>query len=182
METSRILFSGSGGQGVITAAILLAEAAVRYESLNAVQTQSYGAEARGGATRSDVIIWDKPIYFPRVTQANVLVCLTQTAFNKYQETIRPGGLLITDSSLVQNSGNVDARRIELPLYEAVMDTIKKPVVLNICMLGAVIAVTEIVRVESIKGLIAERFAEDFHETNFMAVDLGVELVRQFQLK
>ena len=182
MEKSRLLFSGSGGQGVITAALLMAEAAVRYESLNAVQAQSYGAAARGGATRSDVIIWDKPIYFPRVTQANVLICLTQTAFNKYQEMIRPGGLLVTDSRLVKNSRKVDARRIELPLYEAVMDTIKKPVVLNICMLGAVIAVTELVRIESIKSLIAERFAEEFFETNFQAVDLGVELVRQFQLK
>ncbi len=163
---------------MITAAILMAEAAVRYESLNAVQTQSYGAEARGGATRSDVIIWDKPIYFPRVTQANVLICLTQTAFNKYQEMIRPGGVLITDSRLVKNSRKVDARRIELPLYEAVMDVIKNPVVLNICMLGAVIAVTELVRIESIKSLIAKRFAEDFLEANFTAVDLGVELVRQ----
>ena len=180
MEKIRLLFSGSGGQGIITAAILMAEAAVRYESLNAVQSQSYGAAARGGETRSDVIIWDKPIYFPRVIQANVLICLTQTAFNKYQEMIRPGGVLITDSRLVKNSRKVDARRIELPLYEAVMDTIKKPVVLNICMLGAVIAVTELVRIESIKSLIAERFSQEFQETNFQAVDLGIELVRQFQ--
>ncbi len=182
MEKIRLLFSGSGGQGVITAAILMAEAAVRYESLNAVQAQSYGAAARGGATRSDVIIWDKPIYFPRVTQANVLICLTQEAFNKYQEMIRPGGLLVTDSRLVKNSRKVDARRIELPFYDAVMDKIKKPVVLNICVLGAVVAVTELVRIESIKSLIAERFAQEFHETNFQAVDLGVELVRQFQSK
>jgi 2-oxoglutarate ferredoxin oxidoreductase subunit gamma len=182
MEKSRLLFSGSGGQGVITAAILMAEAAVRFESLNAIQTQSYGAEARGGATRSDVIIWDKPIYFPRVIQANVLICLTQAAFNKYQEMIRPGGLLITDSRRVSNSRKVDARRIELPFYDAVMDTIKKPVVLNICMLGAVVAVTELVRIASIKSLIAERFAKEFHETNFQAVDLGVELVRQFRSK
>lgn len=180
MEKCRILFSGSGGQGVITAAILMAEAAVRYESLNAVQTQSYGAEARGGATRSDVIIWDKPIYFPKVTQANVLVCLTQTAFNKYQESIRPGGLLITDIDLVKNTEKIDARRMPLPLYETVMDRIKNPLTLNICTLGAVAAATELVRTESIKQLIAERFAEDFHETNFSAVDLGAALVRQFQ--
>jgi 2-oxoglutarate ferredoxin oxidoreductase subunit gamma len=62
MNTKRIVFSGSGGQGVITAAIILAEAAVIYEGLNSLQTQSYGPEARGGATRADVIISDEPIH------------------------------------------------------------------------------------------------------------------------
>jgi len=81
MERCRIVFSGSGGQGVITASIILAEAAVLYENLNAVQSQTYGPEARGGATRSDVIISDSEIYFPKVFQPNVLICLTQTAYN-----------------------------------------------------------------------------------------------------
>jgi 2-oxoglutarate ferredoxin oxidoreductase subunit gamma len=78
-----MVFSGSGGQGVITAAIILAEAAVIYENLNAVQSQSYGAEARGGATRSDIIISDAVIHFPKVIQPNVLVCLTQNSYNKF---------------------------------------------------------------------------------------------------
>ena len=64
MQTQRIILSGAGGQGVITAAIILAEAAVVYEDLNAVQTQSYGPESRGGATRADVILSDEPIYYP----------------------------------------------------------------------------------------------------------------------
>ena len=66
MKRTRIVFSGAGGQGVITASILLAEAAVLYANLNAVQSQSYGAEARGGDTRSDVIISDSEIFFPKV--------------------------------------------------------------------------------------------------------------------
>ena len=73
MERFRILFSGSGGQGVITASILIAEAAVLLEGLNAVQSQVYGPEARGGATRADVIVSDSPILFPKVNQPNVLV-------------------------------------------------------------------------------------------------------------
>ena len=77
-----MVFSGSGGQGVITAAIILAEAAVLHENLVAVQAQSYGPEARGGATRSDVIVSDSRIYYPKVVQPNVLVCLTQEANNK----------------------------------------------------------------------------------------------------
>ena len=92
MEKYRFLLSGSGGQGVITMAILLAEAAVLYEGLTAVQSQAYGPEARGGATRSDVIVSDGPIYFPKVTQPNILVALNQASFIKYQSAIRPGGI------------------------------------------------------------------------------------------
>ena len=74
MERFRLVFSGSGGQGVITASIILAESAVLYENLNAVQSQIYGPAARGGAARSDVLISDRQINFPKVTHPNVLVC------------------------------------------------------------------------------------------------------------
>ena len=135
MERCRMVFSGSGGQGVITAAIILAEAAVLHEELTAVQTQAYGAAARGGATRSDVIISDVPINFPKVIQPNVLVCLTQEAYNKFYDIIRPGGLLIMDTRYVQPQLKVDAVQRQLPMYETVMDRIGKPIVFNICMLG-----------------------------------------------
>ena len=90
MEKFRFLLSGSGGQGVITMAILLAEAAVLYEGRVAVQSQSYGPEARGGATRSDVIIADEPILFPKVSQPNVLVTLTNEAAGKSANGCAPG--------------------------------------------------------------------------------------------
>ena len=135
MERCRMVFSGSGGQGVITATIILAEAAVLYENLNAVQSQSYGAAARGGATRSDVIISDSTIDYPKVIQPNVLVCLTQEAYNKFYPIIRPGGLLITDTRYVKTQKKVDAQQKELPMFQNVMDKIGKPIVFNICMLG-----------------------------------------------
>ena len=116
-----MVFSGSGGQGVITAAIILAEAAVLHENLVAVQSQSYGPEARGGATRSDVIIAESPIHFPKVIQPNVLVCLTQQAYANYYSILRPGVLLVTDSHYVKLDKKVDARQVELPLYETVME-------------------------------------------------------------
>ena len=89
MERCRMVFSGSGGQGVITASIILAEAAVLHEGLNAVQSQVYGPAARGGSTRSDVIISDSEINYPKVIQPNVLICLTQEAYNTYFSIIRP---------------------------------------------------------------------------------------------
>ena len=130
MERCRLVFSGSGGQGVITAAIILAEAAVLYEGLIAVQSQAYGPEARGGATRSEVIISDTDIFFPKVNQPNVLICLTQEAYNKYSPSIRPGGLLITDTRSVQTGKKVDAVQRGLPMHQAVMEEIGKSIVLN----------------------------------------------------
>jgi len=173
-----MVFSGSGGQGVITAAIILAEAAVIYENLNAVQSQSYGAEARGGATRSDIIISDSVIHFPKVIQPNVLVCLTQSAYNKFYPIIRPGGLLITDARFVQIEKKVDAQQKEIEMYETVMAKIGKPIVFNICMLGAVIALTGLVKPESIMKVLENRIPQDFLEMNRQALDIGLALGAQ----
>ncbi|MBW2670850.1 MAG: 2-oxoacid:acceptor oxidoreductase family protein [Deltaproteobacteria bacterium] len=144
MERCRLVFSGSGGQGIITAAVILSEAAVIYENLNAVQSQAYGPAARGGATRSDIIISESDINFPKVIQPNVLICLTQEAYNTFCNIIRPGGLLITDARFVKTEKKVDAQQKELSMYVAVMEKIGKPIVFNICMLGAVISLTDLV--------------------------------------
>ncbi|MGD9974624.1 MAG: 2-oxoacid:acceptor oxidoreductase family protein [Desulfatirhabdiaceae bacterium] len=175
MERCRMVFSGSGGQGVITAAIILAEAAVLYENLTAVQSQSYGPEARGGSTRTDVIIADSPIYFPKVTQPNVLVCLTQEAYGKFYPIIRPGGMLITDPRFVNIEKKVDARQFELPMYQTVMDKIGKSIVFNICMLGAVVGITQLVKPESILKVLETRIPKNFLEMNRQALDLGLAL-------
>lgn len=175
MERCRMVFSGSGGQGVITATIILAEAAVLYENLNAVQSQSYGAEARGGATRSDVIISDSTIDYPKVIQPNVLVCLTQEAYNKFYRIIRPGGLLVADSRYVETQKKVDAQQKELPMYQSVMDRIGKPIVFNICMLGAVIEMLDLISPESIMKVLENRIPRDFLDLNRQALDLGMEI-------
>ena len=175
MQRCRVVFSGSGGQGVITAAIILAEAAVLYENLNAVQSQSYGAEARGGATRSDIIIADSAIHYPKVIQPNVLVCLTQDAYNKFYPVIRPGGLLITDTRYVKTEKKVDAQQKEIAMFETIMDKVGKPIVFNICMLGVVISLTELVKSKSIMNVLERRIPADFLEMNRSALDVGIKL-------
>ncbi len=175
MERCRMVFSGSGGQGVITAAIILAESAVLFEDLIAVQSQSYGAAARGGATRSDVVISDTTIHYPKVIQPNVLVCLTQEAYSSFSSIIRPGGLLITDTRFVKTERKVDARQRELPMYQTVVEKIGKPIVFNICMLGAVISLTGIVKPESIMKVLQTRIPKDFIKMNQKALNLGITL-------
>jgi 2-oxoglutarate ferredoxin oxidoreductase subunit gamma len=178
MERCRMVFSGSGGQGVITAAILIAEAAVLYENLIAIQSQTYGPAARGGATRSDVIISDSNINFPKVLQPNVLVCLTQEAYNLFYPIIRPGGLLITDTRFVKTEKKVDAQQREFPMYRTVMDKIGKPIVFNICMLGVVLSLTDLVKSESIIKVLESRIPSSFLEMNRKALNLGMELAEE----
>lgn len=178
MERYRIVFSGSGGQGVITASIILAEAAVLHEGLNAVQSQSYGPEARGGATRADVIISDQAIHFPKANQPNILICLTQMAYNQFSSTIRPGGLLLTDSHFVTQERKVDARQVELGMYEAVLDKIGKPVVFNICVLGVLLNLVPMVKYESVVEVLKASAPEEFLDMNKTALELGKETAEQ----
>ena len=178
METKRIIFSGSGGQGVITAAIILAEASVIYEDLNAVQTQAYGPEARGGSTRADVIISDEPIYYPKVDHPNLVICLTQEAYNRFSRFIRPGGLLLTDSHYVRQDPRVDARQVELGMYEAVVNHIGKPIVFNICVLGALIGLTGLIQAESILRVLETKIQADFVEINRRALQVGLDMVTE----
>jgi len=175
MERCRMVFSGSGGQGVITAAIVLAEAAVLHEGLVAVQSQAYGPEARGGATRTDIIIADEPIKFPKVIQPNILVCLTQEAYNKFYTIVRPGGIMITDTRYVKTQRKADAIQKEIPMYTTVMDKIGKPIVFNICMLGALLAISELISPDSIMKVLETRIPSGFLDMNRQALDIGMQL-------
>jgi 2-oxoglutarate ferredoxin oxidoreductase subunit gamma len=173
-----MVFSGSGGQGVITAAIIMAEAAVIHDGLNAVQSQSYGPEARGGATRSDIIVSNASINFPKVIQPNIVVSLTQEAYNKFSGIIRPGGLLLTDPRFVTIERKVDAQQKEIPMYETVMSEVGKPIVFNICMLGVLVALTDVVRPQSVMKTIKTRIPEAFFDMNQKAFDLGIQMGKE----
>lgn len=175
MERSRLVFSGSGGQGVITAAIILAHAAAIFENKYAIQSQSYGAAARGGATRSDVIIDDSEIYFPKVNQPNILICLTQESYNAFSPIIRPGGLLLVDSKFVSVENKVDAKHISLPMYETVMEEIKKPIVFNILMLGALIGLSGLIQPDSILKVLQTSIPQDMMEINKKALESGLAM-------
>lgn len=167
---------------MITAARILAEAAALYEGLHAVQSQSYGPEARRGATRSDVIISDHDILFPKVIQPNVVVCLTQDAYTTFSRLIRPGGLLLTDRYYVKQEKKVDARQVELDTYKQSMDTIGRPIVYNICILGALIRLIPVVTRESITKVMEKRIPAEFLEINNRALELGMTLADNFMKK
>ncbi len=175
MEKFRFLLSGAGGQGIISMGVILAEAAVLHDGLNAVQSQSYGPEARGGATRSDVIISDSPIHFPKVLQPNVLLTLTNEAAAKYVPLTRPGALLLYDSDLVQPDIHTDARLRGLPMHRATLEALGSATAYNITVLGALAALTGAVRLESLEKVLKTHFRQAHHEANAAALRLGARL-------
>jgi 2-oxoglutarate ferredoxin oxidoreductase subunit gamma len=108
----------------------------------------------------------------------VLVCLTQEAYSAYYAIIRPGGLLLTDTRYVKTSKKVDARQVELSMYRNVVEKIGKPIVFNICMLGAIVSLTKLVNPESILNVLETRIPSGFLDMNRRALELGMELGNQ----
>src|SRR6056297_1427968 len=99
MDRFEIRLSGAGGQGMILAGIIIAEAALHEEGLNVTQTQSYGPESRGGASRAEVVLSKEVIDFPKVINPDILVALTQKAYDKYSKDVKEDGIVIIDDSI-----------------------------------------------------------------------------------
>jgi 2-oxoglutarate ferredoxin oxidoreductase subunit gamma len=169
------LFAGSGGQGIITASIIYAEAAALKAGFHVVQSQSYGPEARGGSSSASVVLNTIEVGYPKVIQPQVMICLTQEAFDKFSAGIRPGGLLLADPFYVRKVGPLDARVHLLPMFEAVRDRVGLPITFNVCVLGALAGLVDLVRPEHIKAVVSGRVPARYLEKNLLAFDIGVEL-------
>jgi len=175
----KLIFSGVGGQGVITAAILTGEAVVIHENRHAVQTQTYGARARGGLTRADLTISDTEIHYPKVEQAHVLMCLHQDAYYKNVALIRPGGILIVDADAVAVDRNVDARTFSLPFGSTAIEA-GNPQGANMALIGSLVTLTQVVHPDSVRAAIAARFggpaASPRAAANLRAFEAGLQTV------
>ncbi len=172
-----ILLSGSGGQGIITASIILGEAAAIHSGYNVVQSQAYGPEARGGSSSAHVIISDKEVGYPKVVNPHVVVCLTQQAMERFGPKLRPGGVMITDRFFVRRIGPLDARLYNLRMYERVQMEIGMPIVFNICMLGALIGLTKVVEPDAVEHVLEGRIKPKYLDANRKAFRLGLEIAR-----
>ena len=166
----QLRLSGSGGQGVITAAILLAEAAVA-EGKEAAQSQSYGPEARGGASKAEVIISDESIYHPHVETPDLVLAMTQKAADKYYGDLQKDGLLILDDTLVPETPDFKNVR-RLPITKLAVEELGKALFANIVALGALVRITGTVNFESIKKSVAGRVPPHTVEQNMKALQVG----------
>jgi 2-oxoglutarate ferredoxin oxidoreductase subunit gamma len=168
-----VRLSGSGGQGVVLAAIILAEAAGLHDGRNVVQTQSYGVEARGGASRAEVIISDEEIVFPEVIRPDVLLTMNQPSMNKYANSVKENGMLIADSSFVKEIPEVRARIFSLPLTELGRQA-GGVIVSNMVALGSLLGLSGVASVESVRKAVLNRVPKGTEEMNVRALELGLQ--------
>jgi 2-oxoglutarate ferredoxin oxidoreductase subunit gamma len=174
-----IRLSGSGGQGLILAGIILANAAV-LDKKRVTQTQSYGPESRGGYSRADVLISDNEIFFPEATQFDILLSLTQEACDKYIFDLREKGTLIVDTTLVKNISVMSENVYEVPFTEIVIEKLGSPITTNICSLAFLVHATGIVKVESLEKAIKDSVKPAFVDLNIKAMKLGFELAKEYR--
>jgi len=170
---TEVRLAGTGGQGLILAGVILAEACGVYEGKQVVQTQSYGPEARGGASKSDVIISDEEILYPKARKLDVLACLSQDSANAFVKDLEPNGLLITDSTFVYTCSREDA--VCVPLTKATRDKFGRDIFANIVLLGTIASVTGMVKLESLEMAVKSRVPPATLENNTAALKLGFDL-------
>jgi 2-oxoglutarate ferredoxin oxidoreductase subunit beta len=164
-----IRLAGMGGQGMILGGVLLADAAIR-DGKNAVQTQSYGPEARGGASRSEVILSSDEIDYPEVIQADILLCMSQEACDKYSRGLKRNGLLIVDAAHVRRTPTT--RAVQVPLTVWAREATEREITANVVALGFLVGLTEIVSRSALEEAVLARAPAGTGELNLQALGRG----------
>jgi 2-oxoglutarate ferredoxin oxidoreductase subunit gamma len=174
MTRTEIKLAGFGGQGIVLAAFILGKAISIFDKKNAVLTQSYGPEARGGACSADVVMADGEIDFPEVTIPQISVIMSQEAYFKYGEHIVNNGVLLIDEDLVK----LEPTEKKIKTYSIpstrFAEELGRKIVANIVMLGFVTAVTEVATVEAVKNSLLNSVPKGTEELNMKALMKGYD--------
>ena len=174
-----IRLSGSGGQGIITAAVVLAEAVAIYEKKHVCQTQSYGPEARGGKSKAEVVISSKPIDYPKVIKMDIFLAMNQASCDAYFYDFRPNGLLIVDSTFVDQVPT--SRVISIPFTTIARD-LGRELVANMVALGAIGHFCDHVTSKNIEKAVLQRVPKGTEELNKKALKAGVDAAKGFDIE
>lgn len=176
-ETVSVLLSGTGGQGLLLAGRILAEAAAIHDGLNAVTSNSYGPEARGGASRSEVTISAGDIDDLRATRFDILLSLSQKACDSYFNLLKEDGVLIVDSTNV--SVVPTSRALELPMTRMAVEECGNRMVANIIGLGAICGCTHVVSLDALMAAVESTMRADLVPMNIKALKLGYSAAEEF---
>jgi 2-oxoglutarate ferredoxin oxidoreductase subunit gamma len=175
MERYEIRLSGSGGQGLIIAGIILAEAAGIYDGKFVCQTQSYGPEARGGASKAEVVISDEEIDYPKAIKPDLLLAMNQKSCDVYFFDLKPTGLLIVDSTYVKQLPTT--RAVEIPFTQIAREKLRNDMVANAIALGALATLSGVVSLKSLEAAVLARVPSGTEELNRRAVEAGIEAAK-----
>ncbi|NWF56537.1 MAG: 2-oxoacid:acceptor oxidoreductase family protein [Syntrophaceae bacterium] len=174
MKRTEILIGGVGGQGVILAGILLGSAATVFDNKKAVQTQAYSSEQRGGMARAEVILSDEPVTDPQVRRPDILIALAQDAINRHLKKIKPGGLLVMDSDLVQEVEKGDFEILSIPASSIADKEMGSVVVANLVLLGGLLKKTAVLSIGAMEKAIEANVPAKAKEMNLKAFRRGLE--------
>jgi 2-oxoglutarate ferredoxin oxidoreductase subunit gamma len=172
-----IRLAGSGGQGLILAGVILAEAAGLYDGKFVCQTQSYGPAARGGASMAEVVISDAEIDYPKAVHPDVLLAINQQSLAAYGSDLQPGGLLLVDATLVREIPD-HHRVFAIPFNEIAREQVGNVMTANIVALGALAALSGAVTLESLETAVLARVPPGTAELNKKALAAGAESAAQ----
>jgi len=175
-KRTEIRIAGLGGQGVVLAGQILGRAAV-YDGKKVVQTQSYGAEARGSAAKSEVIISEEKIGFPIVRKCDVLVAMNQAAFEKNKKDAKESGILIVEEDIAINEDDVKAKVFHVPATRTAEAELKSKMYTNVVMLGALTKITALVSNEAMEKAIADSVPNEVRQGDINAFRLGLQLIK-----
>jgi 2-oxoglutarate ferredoxin oxidoreductase subunit gamma len=171
-----IRLSGSGGQGLILMGIILAEAIGIYDGKYVAQTQSYGPEARGGSSKSEVVVSDEEIDYPKAMKLDLLLAMNQKSCDEFYPDLKPDGLLIVDSTFVAQLPT--PKVFQIPFTRMARETFKKEVVANIIALGALSQLSPIVTPKAIESAVLARVPRGTEKLNRDALRAGMNAAKQ----
>ena len=174
MQLTEIRIAGFGGQGVILSAVVLGKAASIYENGFATMTQNFGPEARGGACSAQLVVSDAPVLYPYVTQPDIMVIMSQEAYNRFAHELKPAGLLIIEEDLVRVSDLKGDPKVYAIPATRFAEELGKRMVLNSVMVGFFTAVTKLLGAEAVRKAVADSVPPAFRELNLKAFEKGFE--------
>jgi 2-oxoglutarate ferredoxin oxidoreductase subunit gamma len=169
-----IRFAGFGGQGIIKSGIIIAAAGTIYGGKNAVQTQSYGPESRGGACKSEVVLSEEEIDFPKVVEPQVLVLMSQHAYNDYAEDLKAGGTMIIDPDMIPTERDLKNVKVYRVPATKIAEELGRRIVANIVMIGAFVAITSILDKDVVRESIKANIPKGTEDLNLNAFEKGYE--------
>jgi 2-oxoglutarate ferredoxin oxidoreductase subunit gamma len=166
-----IRLSGSGGQGIMLAAMILAEAAGAEPGRNVTQTKSYGPEARGGACKADIVLSGGEIYYPKAVKLDLLLAMTQESLDKYIGDLKEDGILVIDNSMAVAPSV--GRCFGVPFTRLAKEEAGKVMVANMIALGSIAAITGVVTHDALAKVLLGRSPKGAEEVNRQALDIGL---------
>ena len=173
-----IRLSGSGGQGIILSGIILAEALGLYGGKFVAQTQSYGPEARGGASRAEVIVSDEEIDYPKAIKLDLLLAMNQKSCDEYYRDLKENGMLIVDSTFVTQVPT--SKAIQIPFTKIAREKFHREIVANIISLGAMTEFMDIISPKAMEAAVLARVPKGTEKLNRDALRAGLMAARRFK--